>query len=61
MTPGPGRTACAGDVVKALGATKVDSVEAFRQALRRKLVEGRTVVKVRRGDKTVELPARLIN
>jgi hypothetical protein len=51
----------AGDIVTALGETKVESVEAFRRTLRRKLAEGRTVVKVRRGDRMVELPARLLD
>lgn len=47
----------AGDVVTGIDAMVVDSHESFRRALRRKIAEGgKFTLKVRRTDKSVEIP-----
>jgi hypothetical protein len=50
-----------GDVVTKVGTTKVDSLESFRKAMRRALAEGKAVIEVQRGDKAVELTAKLLD
>jgi PDZ domain-containing protein len=49
----------AGDVVTAVDGADVASPNAFRKALRRGLVEGKAVLKVRRGADTIPISVRL--
>jgi hypothetical protein len=49
----------AGDVVAAVDGSDVDSPDTFRRSLRRGLVEGKAVLKVRRGDDTIPVVIRL--